>query len=192
MSADFVVEATRAAWLTLAFMMLLSRVAFQAAGAVRMRAFLDGWQHGQVKRIWGALTLSFAAFVVGAVAPTRGSLDLIDVVLVAALVTVLGLDGLVNVLPAGFETFKDRLQAAWVRRTGGTSWEGDPHLFGALNAILAVASAGVAAFVILYRPIAAQTVVVAVVAATVLTCALISASVLTARPERTSPRASAG
>jgi hypothetical protein len=40
--ADFVVEAMRVGWLTLAFMMLFSRLAFQFAGPVRMRSFLDG------------------------------------------------------------------------------------------------------------------------------------------------------
>ncbi len=57
MSSDAVVELMRAAWLTLAFMMLLSRLVFQAAGAVRMRAFLDAWQGGAVKRAWGCAAL---------------------------------------------------------------------------------------------------------------------------------------
>jgi hypothetical protein len=192
MNGDLVVEMARAAWLTLAFMMLLSRVIFQAAGAERMRAFLDGWQRGRVKRVWGAATVSFAAFLAAGAASARGSFEALDITLVATLVTVLGLDGLVNVLPTGFETFKDRLQHAWLRRAGGTSWEGDSRLFGTVNALLAAASAGVAAAVTVYRPIATQTVLVAVVAATVLTCGLIIASILATRPKRDSPRLSVG
>jgi hypothetical protein len=46
-------------------MMLLSRIAFQLAGARRMRDFLDGWQRGSVKRVWGLATLAFAAFLAG-------------------------------------------------------------------------------------------------------------------------------
>ncbi len=50
MNGDIAVDAMRIAWLTLAFMMLLSRAAFQAAGPLRMRSFLDSWQAGRVKR----------------------------------------------------------------------------------------------------------------------------------------------
>ena len=183
MNAEFVVDATRAAWLTLALMMLLSRFVFQAVGPARMRAFLEGWQQGPVKRVWGAMTLGFAVFVGVAAAKANGSFGTFDLVLIAALITILALDGLVNALPAGFETFKDRLQSAWVARAR-TGWEGDSHLFGVVNALLAGASLAVAAVVILYRPIDFGLVVIAAVAATVLAGGLIVASVLTAQGAR--------
>ena len=106
MNAEFVVDATRTAWLTLALMMLLSRFAFQAAGPARMRAFLDGWKRGPVKRVWGTTGLVFAAFIGIAALRASGSFGAFDLVLVVALVTVLTLDGLVNALPAGFETLR--------------------------------------------------------------------------------------
>ena len=183
MNAELVVDTTRGAWLTLALMMLLSRFVFQAAGPARMRAFLDGWQRGPVKRFWGTSSLAFAAFVAVAALMASGSFGAFDLVLVAALVIVLTLDGLVNALPAGFETFKDRLQSAWVARAR-TGWEGDSHLFGVVNAILAAASLAVAAVVILYRPIDIGLVVIAAVAATVLAAALIAASVFTTERDR--------
>jgi hypothetical protein len=178
--AGFVVDATRAAWLTLALMMLLSRIVFQAAGPRRMRAFLDGWQSGSVKRVWGLAALAFAVFLALSAATARGGFGAFDVVLLGTLITVLAADGAVNALPSGFETFKDRLQKAWVRRAG-PGREGDAHLFATVNAVLAAASLAVAAVVLAYRPIHATPVVAAVVAAVVLTPALIAASVLTAR-----------
>ena len=180
MKAGFVVDATRGAWLTLALMMMLSRIAFQAAGPRRMRTFLDGWQHGSVKRIWGLTTLAFAVFLTVSALVADGSFRAFDLVLVAALVAVLVADGAVNALPSGFETFKDRVQAAWVRRAG-PGRAGDSHLFAAVNAVLAAASAAVAAVVLAYRPIDAAPVVAAIAAALALTPALIGASVLTAR-----------
>jgi hypothetical protein len=191
MSSDFLIESTRAAWLTLAFMMLFSRGVFQAVGAVRMRTFLQRWQRGRVKRIWGGATLAFGAFLVAGLVSTD-SLHALDLVLAAGLVALLAADGLVNVLPAGFETFKDRLQKAWVRRTSGSGWESDSRLFGSVNAVLAAAAAGIAAFVATYRPISAQTVVVALVAAAVLTAALISATVVDLGPQRKEGRVSSG
>jgi uncharacterized membrane protein len=103
-----------------------------------------------------------------------------ELVLVAALLVVLVADGAVNALPSGFETFKDRLQAAWVRRSR-PGRAGDRHLFGTANALLAAAAGAVAAIVLAYRPIGAVPVIAAVVAAFVLTPALIGASVLTTR-----------
>jgi hypothetical protein len=182
-NAEFVVDATRTAWLTLALMMLLSRFAFQAAGPARMRAFLDGWQRGPVKRVWGTTGLVFAVFISIAALRASGSFGAFDLVLVVTLVTVLTLDGLVNALPAGFETFKDRLQAAWVARAR-TGWEGDSHLFGIVNTLLAAASVALGAVVILYRPIDVEAVVIAAVAATVLAAGLIAASVLTTPRDR--------
>ena len=180
MRAGFVVDATRAAWLTLALMMLLSRVAFQAAGPSRMRAFLDGWQSGAVKRVWGLAALVFAVFMAVSAATADGSFRIFDIVLLTALVVVLAADGAVNALPSGFETFKDRVQRAWVRRARPDR-EADSHLFATVNAGLAAASLAVAAVVLSYRPIDLAPVVAAIVAAFVLTPALIAASVLTAR-----------
>jgi hypothetical protein len=181
LSRETLVEAVRVAWLTLAFMMLLSRATFQAAGPTWMRSFLDGWQSGGAKRLWGAASLAFSAYLIIAGASRFGELSTFDALLLVALVGVLLLDGLVNVLPAGFETFKTRLQDAWVARHRGTGREGDRHLFGTVNALLAVAAAGVAAAVIAYRPIATQTVALAAVLAAVLTAVLIGASILERR-----------
>jgi hypothetical protein len=167
-----VTELVRGGWLTLTLMMLLSRVIFQAAGPVRMRAFLDGWQSGGVKRVWGVVTLAFAAvLVVGTI--VYGGLSGLDTVLLVGLLLVLVADGAVNVLPAGFETFKDRMQRAWVSRTGKT---GDRELFGTVNLLLAVASGAVVAFVLLYRPVEWGTVAGAAVAAVVVMPALMAAS----------------
>jgi hypothetical protein len=176
MSRHLVVEAVRAGWLTLSFMMLLSRVVFQVAGPVRMRAFLDGWQSGSVKRLWGVLGLLYALFIVAAGLSVQGGLTTLDIVLLVVLVLVLLADGLVNVMPAGFETFKQRLQRAWVRRQRTTGREGDRYLFGTVNALLALASLGMATLVLLYRPIEAETVTIAAGLAVVLTTALIVGS----------------
>jgi hypothetical protein len=178
MSAAFIVEAMRGAWLTLAFMMLLSRAAFQLAGPVRMRSFLDVWQTGSAKRLWGAVTVAFAVFLVAAAASADGSFRAFDLLLLAALVGVLGADGLVNALPSGFETFKDRVQTAWVSRAGGAR-AGDRHLFATVNAALAVVAGAVALVVILYRSIAVTTVAVAAAAAVALTAGLIGLALLT-------------
>jgi hypothetical protein len=175
MTAAVVVDAMRVGWLTLAFMMLLSRIVFQAAGSVWMRGFLDRWQTGGVKRAWGAVSLVFAAFLIGAAA-TADSLSAFDLVLLVALLLVLVGDGLVNVLPRGFSEFKARLQDAWIARHRGTGREGDRHLFGTVNAGLALAAAAAVAVVIAYRPIAPSLIVLAVLLALVLTAVLIAAS----------------
>jgi hypothetical protein len=167
-----VIELVRGGWLTLAFMMLLSRAIFQVAGPVRMRAFLDGWQSGGVKRVWGVATLVFAAVLVAGTL-SRGGLSGLDTALLVVLLLVLVADGAVNVLPAGFETFKDRMQRAWVRRTGK---EGDRELFGTVNLLLALASGAAVAFVLLYRPVEWATVAGAAVAAAVVMPALMVTS----------------
>jgi hypothetical protein len=170
MSEDLVVAATRVGWLTLTLMMLLSRVVFQAAGPERMRAFLDRWMQAPVRRAWGAVSLAFAALLVaGAIATGPTGWDL---AILLALVAILVADGLVNVLPSGFKTFKDTVQEAWVSRHEGTGREGDRHLFGTINLVLAAASAAVAALVLLYAPIATGTVILAVVLALVIFPAL--------------------
>jgi hypothetical protein len=176
-SRDAVVAAMRAGWLTLTFMMLLSRVLFQASGPERMRAFLDRWKEGGVRRVWGVIGLAFAAFLaVGALSESVGGLDL---ALLGALVLLLVADGLVNALPAGFRTFKDGVQEAWVRRHAGSVRAGDRDLFATVNLGLALASAAAAAVVILYAPIATGTVVVAVGLALLLTPGLILATLRT-------------
>lgn len=184
MSADLVIDAMRVGWLTLAFMMLLSRAVFQAAGPVRMRSFLDGWQAGAVKRVWGAASLGFAIFLAAAAASAGGGLSRSDTVLLALLVLLLLADGLVNVLPRGFGAFKERLQEAWVARHRGTGREGDRHLFGTVNAVLALASASAAALVIVYRPIALGAVGLAAGLAIGLTVGLLAASTVASRHRR--------
>lgn len=176
MSSDAVVELVRLGWLILAFMMLLSRVVFQAAGPLRMRAFLDGWQNGGVKRYWGALGLVYATVVGVAGVFAFSSLSTVDAALFVGLLIVLAADGLVNVLPAGFETFKTRVQDAWVARHRGTSREADSSLFGTVNALLALGSVAVAAVVIAYRPIQIRTLVVAAIVSIVLTIVLLGVS----------------
>jgi len=181
MTATLAVDTMRGGWLTLAFMMLLSRIAFQAAGPLRMRSFLDGWQSGGVKRVWGGATLCFAVFLLAAAVSAAGDLSALDLVLLVALLAVLVADGFVNVLPSGFETFKDRLQEAWVARRRGTGREGDRYLFTTVNALLAAAAVAAAGVVIAYRPIDASLVVVAALLAFVLTAVLVGASVATSR-----------
>lgn len=176
MSADLVVDAVRFGWLTLAFMMLCSRLVFQALGPAGMRSFLDGWQRGGVKRLWGTLSLAFAAFLVAGAASAHDGLGTFDLVLLVVLVGILVADGLVNVLPSGFTTFKDRMQRAWVSRHRGSGREGDRYLFGTVNAFLAIAALTAAVVVIAYRPIAAGLVVLSAALAVSLTAPLIGLS----------------
>jgi hypothetical protein len=101
--------------------------------------------------------------------PLRGGARSCSALLVAVLVA----DGLVNVLPAGFRTFKHRLQAAWVARHLGTGREGDTHLFATVNALLAAGSVAALAIVIGYRPIEPSTLVLAVAVALVVLAVLV-------------------
>ena len=157
MESGTLVDLVRAGWLTLTFAMLLSRFLFQAAGAVRMRAFLDQWQAGRAKRWWGAVALAYAAVVLAGALTLDGDLSALEWALLALLLAVLLADGLVNVLPAGFRTFKDSVQEAWVRRRGAEAG-GDERLFLAGNVALGLAAAAMAALVIAYEPIAVTTV----------------------------------
>jgi hypothetical protein len=152
-SDEVLIAAMRGGWIVLACLMLFSRVVFQVVGAERMRAFLNEWQEGRVKRIWGAASLLYAAVLTAGAVTVDGGLSTADWILLGLLVAVLVADGIVNVLPAGFRTFKDRTQAAWVEQHRGTGREGDRHLFGTVNALLAVASAAALMIVIGYRPI---------------------------------------
>jgi hypothetical protein len=174
MDAGALVDSTRVGWLTLCFMMLASRVVFQAAGAGWMRSFLDAWQGGGVKRAWGAVCLAFACVLAASAPGELGEMRAFEVVMLVALVAVLAADGLVNVMPAGFTTFKDRVQEAWVARRGGTA--DDRGLFAAGNAVLALASGSAAAVVILYRPIDGALVALAAGLALALTAVLILAA----------------
>lgn len=174
MDAGTLVDLVRVGWLTLAFAMLLSRFLFQAAGPVRMRAFLDQWQAGRAKRWWGAVALAYAAVIVVGAVTVEGDLSGLEWVLLGLLLAVLVADGLVNVLPAGFRTFKDSVQEAWVRRRGaGTGAAGDARLFAAGNLALGVAAAAMAALVIAYAPIALSSVALALGLSTLLIAALV-------------------
>ena len=184
MIGETVVDGIRIGWLTLAFMMLASRIVFQAAGAERMRLFLEGWQQGRVKRVWGAAALAFATYLALTAALEHGALSVFEKVLVALLIFTLVGDGLVNVLPAGFDTFKSRLQDAWVRRNQSTGREADRYLFGTVNAVLAVGAVALATVVIAYKPIAAGEITVSVGTALVLTAILVGASTVERRHSR--------
>jgi len=145
--------------------MLLSRFLFQAAGPARMRAFLDQWQAGRAKRWWGAIALAYAAVVAVGALSHDGDVSAFEWALLVLLLGVLLADGLVNVLPAGFRTFKDSVQEAWVKRRGAG---GDDRLFLAGNLALGIAAAAMAALVIAYAPIELTTVAVALVLSVVM------------------------
>ena len=160
MAADTLVTLVRAGWLVLTVAMLVSRVVFQVAGPVRMRAFLDAWQEGTPKRLWGAAALAYAVVIAAGAVTVEGSPSWLEWVLLGLLLAVLAADGLVNVLPAGFRTFKDAAQDAWVRRHGpGSARAGDARLFTVGNALLGLAAGAMTAVVIAYEPIAVSTLV---------------------------------
>lgn len=173
MTAKTVIELMRGGWIVLTCLMLLSRIAFQLVGAVRMRAFLNEWQAGGVKRLWGAASLAFAGVLLAGAVTVKGDLRALDWILLVALLAVLVADGLVNVLPAGFRTFKDRMQSAWVARNRNTGREGDRHLFGTVNALLALAAGAALAVVLTYRPAEPRTVALSVPTAVVLLVLLV-------------------
>ena len=174
MAEGTLIGLVRGGWLVLTFAMLFSRFLFQARGAAWMRAFLDEWQEGRAKRVWGAVALAFAALVVIGALTLEGRLSTFEWILLALLLGVLVADGLVNVLPAGFRTFKDSVQEAWVRRRGaGTAAAGDERLFLAGNVALGVAAAAMAAVVIAYEPISPWLVAAAAAGALVLIAALV-------------------
>src|SRR5262249_25628447 len=104
---------------------------------------------------------------------TPSQLRVSDWLVLVLLVLVLVADGLVNALPSGFHTFKDRVQTSWVRRHEGTDREGDRSLFGVGNLVLAGLAAGWSAVVIAYRPISAATVAWSIAVSVILTPSLI-------------------
>jgi hypothetical protein len=169
MAEDTLVALVRTGWLVLTFAMLFSRFLFQARGAEWMRAFLDEWQEGRAKRAWGAVALAYAALVAVGALTLDGDLDTLEWILLGLLLAVLLADGLVNVLPAGFRTFKDSVQEAWVRRRG----TGDDRLFLAGNVALGFAAAAMAAVVIAYEPIAPATVAISAILALALIAGLV-------------------
>lgn len=173
MSADTLIALVRGGWIALTCLMLFSRLVFTLVGPVRMRAFLTDWQDGGTKRLWGAATLAFAALLGWGALTVEGELRPLDWILLGTLLAVCLADGLVNVLPAGFRTFKDRMQSAWVARTRGSGREGDAHLFGTVNALLAAGALGVLGLVLLYRPIDPGLVSLAVLVAVVLLAILV-------------------
>jgi hypothetical protein len=179
--ADLVLSAAQCAWLTLCAMMLLSRFVFAAMGATAMRAFLDAWKDSTTHRAWGwgalAAGLALAACALG-VAPRLGAGD---AVLVASVVLVLCADGLLNLFPGWFGHFKERLQAAWVKRHGDSPRAGDTHLFGTVNLALGTASLAVGAAAWWHRPLGLAWIVGAGVAACALTSGLIAGCLAEAR-----------
>ena len=175
MNEGVLIGLMRGGWIVLTCLMLFSRVVFQAVGARRMRAFLDHWQEGRAKRLWGVASLAFAGTLVLGALTLDGQLRPLEWILLVVLVAVLLTDGLVNVLPAGFRTFKDRMQAAWVARHRGTGREGDEHLFGTVNALLALGALAALAVVIGYRPIEPAAVVLAAAVAAVVLVLLVAA-----------------
>ena len=164
----------RTAWLGLTGMMLVSRVIFQAAGAARMRSFLDIWKVGRVRQCWGVVALGMAVTVVVLAVRDHARLGARDWTLALLLVAILVADGSVNVLPAGFTTFKDRVQTAWVRRNRGSERADDSHLFGVVNLGLAISAGAMFAIVWAYRPASFQLVGGSLGAAVLLTPALVA------------------
>jgi hypothetical protein len=181
MTATLFVTLIRSTWLILCGMMLFSRFAFQWAGPIRMRAFLEGWKVSTTHRVWGlvALCWGICLLLMGLwVFPALAAWDrLLSVLLIGVLLA----DGLLNVLPSSFSQFKEQMQQAWVRHHPQPDRRDDRALFGTVNAALGVASVSVAAIVLVYRPIQAHVVVISLGVAVLLTAGLIGASLWEAR-----------
>ena len=97
----------------------LSRVLFQVAGPVRMRAFLDGWKESRTRRVWGGVLATFALLVLRSCALHLRELTRTDRAMGALFVVVALGDSLLNLLPGSFSRFKEELQNQWVRRHPG-------------------------------------------------------------------------
>jgi ketosteroid isomerase-like protein len=104
-----------------------------------------------------------------------------DAVLVSSVVLVLCADGLLNLFPGWFGHFKERVQAAWVRRHGVSPQAGDRHRFGTVNLALGAASLAVAAAAWWHRPLGLAWGVGAGVATCVLTASLVGGCLAEAR-----------
>src|SRR5689334_8756710 len=161
MTTELWVSLMRGAWLTLASMMLLSRFAFQWAGPVRMRAFLDQWKVSTTHRIWGLTSFLFGLFVLTTAVSLLPGLQTLDLIFGLMLIVVLMGDGFLNFAPSGFSQFKEKVQDLWVRKHRATERAGDSALFGTVNFLLGLASVTMAAFVIFYRPIEPQLILLA-------------------------------
>jgi len=104
----------------------------------------------------------------------RSELGWFDLVLATALVAILVADGLLNLFPGWFGHFKERMQAAWVKRHPGER-STDRHLFGTVNLLLGLAATTVAAVVYLYRPMETRWVALSGLLAAVIMTVLIVA-----------------
>jgi hypothetical protein len=180
-SSEAVVDLLRFGWLVLAGMMGASRVAFQLAGPVRMRAFLDGWKESRTRRLWGAVLASYALVVLRSAATSMRRLTGADRLLLALFLIVALGDSLLNLLPGSFSRFKEELQNQWVRRQPDPGRHTDRALFGTVNLLLGLASAAMAGLVACYRPQATRLLVPASATACLLTAALIAGARLEAR-----------
>lgn len=155
MSEGNVVLVIRVSWLVLCGMMLFSRFVFQAAGPVWMRAFLETWKTSVTHRAWGWAAFLFGVGLAATVVGDWGAFNSLDRALAVGLVAILAADGLLNLFPAWFGHFKERMQSAWVKRNAGER-ASDAHLFGTVNFFLGLASTAVGALVYLYRPLEAR------------------------------------
>ena len=185
-SAENTIETMRTAWLALAGMMLLSRIIFQWKGPLWMRAFLNKWKVSHARRVWALLALAFGVWMTICSVIARSSLSWLDALLMVLLILVLVGDGVLNALPKGFSTFKDRMQDAWVKYHPNPEDRGDKAMFARVNLLLAALSLMMAGLVYFYREGSWQLLLRSVVAAAILTFALIT---LTLREQRTGIRA---
>lgn len=174
MNAQQLTTASQLSWIVLCLMMLFSRFVFQAAGAVGMRRFLDGWKASVTHRIWGCLASLWGVVLWIGIASNWSELSWLDALLAISVAGVLLADGLLNLMPGGFANFKERMQDAWVRRQEGSGRESDDHLFGTVNLLLGLASVAVAIAVYAYRPMGAQWIMISVGLSLGLTIALIA------------------
>lgn len=174
MSSEVWLNLMRGAWITLCSMMLISRFAFQGAGAIRMRSFLNRWKVSQTHRIWGIGAVCIGLFLLVTGIPHLPVLNILDIILGLMAILVLVGDGSLNLAPSGFSQFKEKVQDIWVSRTKDTKREGDNALFGTVNFFLGLASILMAACVSLYRPIEAFVFIAALVLACGLTAILIA------------------
>ena len=145
----------QATWLTLCSMMLFSRFIFQAQGAAGMRLFLDTWKDSTTHRIWGWAALAAGIALAATSLLNSAQPSWRDSLVVWSVVVILCADGMLNLFPSWFGHFKERMQAAWVRRHGTSTRAADSHLFGTVNFILGAASIIVGLAVYLHRPMRA-------------------------------------
>jgi len=174
MTADDVVLYARVGWLVLCGMMVLSRIAFQAAGSTWMRSFLDTWKVSWTKQVWGWVACLLGFYLMLRASAVAGAMGAADRLVVFSFVVVACSDGLLNLFPDAFGQFKERMQAAWVRRHPDERGS-DRHLFGIVNLALGLAAGGVAAAVALYRPLSVATLLYALGLALVVMVLLIRA-----------------